>query len=148
MNTTELMNQALALRAKAARIEELARKRQEIEEELRDITGVDRVAVPFPMSFNKEEKPNPPVGTPRRHYNIHTNSRAAKVDDVILKYLSDGFGRHHKAILDEVDANIDFVLPASGIRNRLNLLKKRGKIESCGVGFYRIASSTRHEQNT
>ena len=142
MNTAELLNQVHALRTKAARIEELARKHQEIEEELRDITGVDRVAVPFPMSFNKEEKPRPPRKTaPASMYTM-----AAKVDEAIISALADGTARHHNIILGHVKANVNFLLPSSGIRNRLCLLKKRGKIESCGTGFYKIPFFNRQEE--
>jgi len=142
MNTAELLNQVHALRTKAARIEELALKHQEIEDELRDITGVDRVAVPFPTSFNKEEKPKPPRKTaPTNMYTM-----AAKVDEAILSALSDGVGRGHNDILERVEAQLTFVLPPSGIRNRLHLLKKRGRIEPCGTGFYKIPFFNRQEE--
>lgn len=131
MNTAELLNQVHALRTKAARIEELARKHQEIEEELRDITGVDRVAVPYSP---------PPIPAPSNIRSIGSTKRHRDgqnpLEVAILEIMRAGRPIHRDEIRSRLRSYPDVEWTDSSFNSRLYNMKSRGVIQSSSYGFY------------
>ena len=132
MNSTELLNQVHALRAKAARIEELARRHEEIEEELRDITGVDRVAIPYSAAPSPELKTVTRKVTRKRYLPVGSSP----LEHAILDVLKAGREMHCDEIRRRLRAFPHLHCTDAAVGSRLCNMKKRGILMNTSFGFY------------